>query len=139
MAQRELAHQVGALGDNIGLWVEDIGRVVLPGYLERHLGVKLRGQLGEELGRRFLSGPTGEIELNLYGEGEQDGKPVEILGEAKNRLYRRDVERFDQRLKTLEPGRLERALKVMFAFWIHPSAQEAARERAILLVVSYQR
>lgn len=139
VAQGRLSREMGALGNNVGLWVEDIARIVLPGYLERHLGVKLRGQLGEELGRRFLAGPAGEIELDLYGEGEQNGRPVEILGEVKNRLYRQDVERFIQQLKTLEPDRVQRAIKVMFAFWIHPSAQEAAREREVLLVASYQR
>lgn len=53
-AQQNLAQQVGVLSDNIGYGLEDIARVVLPGYLERHLGLVLEGKLGEELNRRFF-------------------------------------------------------------------------------------
>jgi chromosome segregation ATPase len=38
-ALKELAMQVGKLSDNVGFSLEDVAKVVLPGYLERHLHI----------------------------------------------------------------------------------------------------
>ena len=46
---RELAQQVGKLSDTIGFGLEDIARVVLPGWLSRHEGIEV-----DELTRTFL-------------------------------------------------------------------------------------
>src|SRR5439155_9242998 len=40
-AQTRTDQQVGRLGDNIGFGLEDIARVVAPGYLLRHHGIKM--------------------------------------------------------------------------------------------------
>ena len=53
-AQQDLARQVGSLSDNIGYELEDIAKVVLPGYLQRHFGLALEGVLGEELNHHFF-------------------------------------------------------------------------------------
>ena len=39
---QNLARSVGKLSDNVGFGLEDIARVVLPGYLERHLGILVK-------------------------------------------------------------------------------------------------
>jgi|GEM_PF-2015661 uncharacterized coiled-coil DUF342 family protein len=38
---RYLARQVGVISDTLGFGLEDIAKVVLPGYLERHLSVRV--------------------------------------------------------------------------------------------------
>src|SRR5207244_6080730 len=43
-AQTRTDQQVGRLGDNIGFGLEDIARVVAPGYLLRHHGIKKIGR-----------------------------------------------------------------------------------------------
>ena len=55
----------GALFENIGLGLEDIAHVVLPGYLYRHLGIEMG-----EFERRFLTVDGEEVEINLYAEGK---------------------------------------------------------------------
>ncbi len=64
-----LRQVVGKLSETVGFGLEDIARVVLPGWLYRHLGVEL-----EELERRFVIVDGREIEVNLYGEGLKRGK-----------------------------------------------------------------
>jgi hypothetical protein len=138
-ALHSLAQQVGALSENIGFGLEDIGRVVLPGYLERHYRVKLEGPLGAELGRKFFDVEGQYVELNLYGEGKRDGQKVTVLGEAKSRIHGREVEKFAHDVTLVGPQIQGETMRVMFGFYIHPTATEAAKKYEILLVASYQR
>ena len=138
-AQRNLAQQVGRLSETIGFGLEDIAKVVLPGYLQRHFGIVLEGELGEELSRRFFHVDGTDVEINLYGEGKRDGQRVVVLGEAKSRIYGNDVEKFAHNLAVIDHVLKGEVVRVMFGYFIHPSAQEAARERDILVVASYQR
>ncbi|MFQ6058561.1 MAG: hypothetical protein ACE5MB_06770 [Anaerolineae bacterium] len=138
-ALHQLARQVGTLGENIGFGLEDIARVVLPGYLERHYGLKLEGPLGAELGRKIFDVEGYWVELNLYGEGVRDGRKVIVLGEAKSRIHGREVEKFARDVALVEPLMKGEIMRVMFGFYIHPTAMEEAEKRQILLVASYQR
>ena len=138
-AQQNLAQQVGRLSDTIGYGLEDIAKVVLPGYLQRHFGIRLEGALGEELGRHFFHIDGSDVEINLYGEGERDGQRVVVLGEAKSRIYGNDVEKFAHNLAVMDHVLKGEVVRVMFGYFIHPSAEVAARERDILVVASYHR
>jgi polyhydroxyalkanoate synthesis regulator phasin len=138
-AQENLARQVGGLSDSIGYGLEDIAKVVLPGYLQRHFGIRLKGVLGEELDRHFFHIDGTDVEINLYGEGERDGQRVVVLGEAKSRIYKNDVEKFVHNLAVMDHVLKGEVVRVMFGYFLHPSAEIAARERDILLVASYQR
>jgi len=127
------------LSETIGFGLEDIAHVVLPGYLQRHYQVILEGPLGEELSRRFFWVEGREIEINLYGEGRRDGQRVVVLGEAKSRIYGREVERFLADVKLVENQVEGEVWRVMFGYYIHPTAVKAAEEQGVLLVASYQR
>ncbi len=134
-----LRQQVGALSENIGFGLEGIARITLPGYLERHLDVKVLGPLGEELNPRIL-GPEGqEEEFDLYGVGIRDGKEVTIVGEVKSRIYSDDVHSFLQRMERVGPALPEATLPVLFGYNIHPRAREEAEKAGLLLVAAYQR
>jgi len=138
-AVRQLAQAVGRLSDTVGYGLEDVAKVVLPGYLERHLGIRLSGELGEELKRQWIGPEGNEVEINLYGEGEQNGRRIVVLGEAKSRIYGREVEQFDRAIQPIAATLNEKVVKVMVGYLIHPSASRLAAEREILLVASYQR
>lgn len=138
-AVRQLAQAVGRLSDTVGYGLEDVAKVVLPGYLERHLGIRLSGELGEELKRQWIGPEGSEVEINLYGEGEQQGQRVVVLGEAKSRIYGREVEQFDRAIQPIAGTLREKVVKVMVGYLIHPSASRMAAERDILLIASYQR
>ena len=131
---QNLARNVGHLSDNVGFELEDIARVVLPGYLERHLGI-----LVKEFSRKFFSVNGDKIEINLYAAGKKEGKRITVLGECKSRIYRREVRSFVRqadKVRGLVKGDI---LLVMFGYWIHPSASVLAEEKDLLLIASYQR
>ncbi len=130
-----LRHEVGKLSEVVGFGLEDIARVVLPGWLHRNLGVEV-----EELERRFLILRGEEVEVNLYGEGYRNGSRVVVVGECKSRIHRRDVDKFYSEIyrPLVEESRKE-VLGVLFGYLIHPSAQERARSLGLYVVASYQR
>jgi len=132
---QDLATQVGRLSETVGFGLEDIARVMLPAYLQRHLDIQI-----DDLERNFLGPPGRQIEINLFGEGTRKGEKIFLLGEAKSRIYQRDVEKFCERLDSVKDY-LPRGemIRVMFGYFIHPSATEMAKEKGILLVASYQR
>ena len=109
--------------------LEDVAKVMLPPYLERHYHVKFTsGEVeGEEFERRFFTVNSVEVEVNLYGEGTMNGEEVVILGECKSRIYRREVDEFARTIERVEGLFQKRAIKVMFGFYIHPSAQGVAQ------------
>lgn len=130
----ELARQVGALSDVVGFGLEDIAKVVVPGWLYRHEGIEVG-----ELGRRFFRVDGEEVEANLYGEGFRDGKKVVVIGEAKARIYRREVEEFVMVLEKVEKLVADEVYRFMFGYLIHPSAEEEGKKRGITLIASYMR
>jgi len=133
-ALKELAMQVGKLSDNIGFSLEDVAKVVLPGYLERHLHIYV-----DVLDRRFFFVDGKEVEINLYGVGKKDGKEITILGEVKSRIYEREVNKFIRDVASVLPVIKGEVLKVMFGYLVHPYAAKRGEAEDVILVASYQR
>jgi seryl-tRNA synthetase len=131
---QNLARSVGKLSDNIGFGLEDIARVVLPGYLERHLGI-----LVKEFSRKFFSVNGDEVEINLYAAGKREGKRITVLGECKSRIHRREVRSFLRQADKVRGLLKGDILLVLFGYWIHPSASMFAEEKGVHLIASYQR
>ena len=133
--QRNLQIEITKLSDTIGYGIEDVAKVVLPGYLERHYKIKLG-----EIERRFFQTDGKEIEINLYAEGKKGKRKIYLIGEAKSRIYERDVQKFiSENLLLVEKFGEKNVIKVLFGFYIHPDATEIAKKNKILLVASYMR
>jgi len=134
-SMKEMRKEIGGLGATIGFGLEDIGRIVLPGYLERHYNIYVT-----DLNRKFFRvNKKTQIEINLYGEGKKNGKKIIILGETKSRIYEGEVKKFLQQISKIIPQIEHEILKVMFGYLIHPSASELAKKEGVILVASYQR
>jgi len=131
---QSLARSVGSLSDTVGFGLEDIAKVVLPGWLQRNEGI-----IVEKLERRFFSVDGEEIEVNLYGEGMRNGRKVVVVGEAKSRIYGDDVWKFHSKMEKIKHLIKEDVFRVMFGYLIHPSAEERAKELGIAVVASYMR
>lgn len=131
-ALQQLATQVGALSDNVGYGLEDIARVVLPGYLKHRHGVHV-----EHLERRIFTVDGQRFDVDLYAEGRRGRRRVVVVGEVKSRIYAREVHQFQQLLAAVQPQLPAEPLPVMFGYFIDLSATEAAREK-IVLIAAYQ-
>jgi hypothetical protein len=131
-ALQQLATQVGALSDNVGYGLEDIARVVLPGYLKQRYGVTV-----ERLERRIFSMDGQRFDVDLYAEGRRGRRRIVVLGEVKARIYAREVHHFQQVLQAVRPQLPAEPLPVLFGYFIDLSAMEAAQDQ-ILLIAAYQ-
>jgi uncharacterized phage infection (PIP) family protein YhgE len=131
---KEVNRKVERLDEQLGMTVESVAQIVLPGYLERHFGIKLEGKLGYELKPMFFR-LNGEWEqVDLYGEGTMGKEEICIVCECKAKIYERDVHAFVKKLERLWGLLRKRPIPVLFGYSIHPSAQEPASPHNILLV-----
>jgi len=125
--------EVGRLSDAVGFGLEDIARVVLPGWLHRSLGVEV-----DELRREFITIGGREVEVDIYGEGRLKGERVVVVGEVKSRISESDVRRFYERVYAPASEDLGvRVVGVLFGYLVHPSARRRARELGLHVVASY--
>ncbi len=139
MLYREHAEVKAALGkltDVIGFGLEDIARIVLPGWLYRHLSIDV-----EDLRREYFIVDGEEVEVNLFGEGTLKGERVVIIGEAKSRIYVDDVNKFYWRVYRPVSEKITKVktIGIMFGFLVHPSARKKAEGYGIYTVASYER
>ena len=132
----ELRREVGRLSEVVGFGLEDIARVILPGWLYRHLNVKV-----EELRREFFLVEGEEVEVNLFGKGFREGEEVLVIGEVRSRIYGSDVNRFYWKVvKSLEKLYPDvKIIGVLFGYLVHPSARKKAEELGLYVVASYER
>ena len=138
-AMKHLSINVHGLGETIGFGLEDIARIVVPGYLERHENIYI-----EELQRGFITVDGIEKEIDLFGECNMGEETVLIIGEVKSRIYEGEVKKFVANvvnpIRKSEKGEKKRCIyPLMFGYVIHPSAQRLAKIEGIHLVASYQR
>ncbi|MEM2443997.1 MAG: hypothetical protein QXK56_01945, partial [Sulfolobales archaeon] len=134
VAVENLSKEVGRLSETVGFGLEDIARVVVPGYLYRHESI-----LVDTLDRRFFVIDGEEVEVNLYGEGSRDDRKVVVIGECKSRIYGRDVEEFNKTYVKIKKVLKDEVYAFMFGYLIHPSAEDEAKKRGIKVIASYMR
>jgi hypothetical protein len=133
-AEKHIGEQLGNLSDRLGYGLEDVARVMLPAWLERHLGLRV-GQLE----RRFVKVEGEELELNLYGEGLKGKRSIILVGEAKSTIHPADVEKFAGRVEKLRAAAKDRLMvPVMFGYLIYSAATVIGRRFKIHLIASYQ-
>jgi hypothetical protein len=128
-AQKLTNEAVGRLTDTIGHDLESVARVSAPNWLQVYEDVRV-----PSLERRIFKVDGEDVEINLYGEGMKGRAPITVVGEAKSTIHGRDVEAFSgrvDRLKTQLPGRI---IKLMFAYWIHPSAEQEAKKLQVHVI-----
>ncbi|MGC8850173.1 MAG: hypothetical protein ACP5K1_02995 [Candidatus Bathyarchaeia archaeon] len=114
--------------------LEDVARVVVPGWLLRHEGINV-----ESLERRFFIVDEEQVEVNLYGGGTKDGERIVVLGEVKSRIYGKEVRESWERLSRVEELLKAPTYKLMFGFLIHPTAEKEAEALEMRLIASYMR
>nr|MDO8061547.1 hypothetical protein [Candidatus Freyrarchaeum guaymaensis] len=129
-----LASQVGRLSDAVGFGLEDIARVMVPGWLELNEGISVGN-----FERFYVVVDGEEVEVDLFGRGRDGKGEVIVVGECKSRIYRRDVLSFVRKVdavRRVHPG--VRVFSFMFGYLIHPSGDEEAERYGIKLLAPYR-
>jgi hypothetical protein len=130
-----LRSEVGKLSDTVGFGLEDIARVVLPGWLQRHLGLEV-----EEFRREFVEVEGRLVEVNLYGEGSLEGERAIVIGEVKSRIHSSEVRSFYEKTYIPISKKMEvKLVGLLFGYLIHPSAKMQAEELGLHVIASYEK
>lgn len=132
---RETRKQLGGISMTIGYTLENEAFRALPALLQKDFGIVVKGRLK----RQYVTDREGKpLEVNILGEGQQDGKELVIIGEAKSQLSKNDVDAFIRR----RLHRLEGVFKDVFSILVthmttDPEVEEYAKEKGIALYYSY--
>jgi len=128
-AQKLTNEAVGRLTDTIGHDLESVARVSAPNWLQVYEDVRV-----PSLERRIFKVDGEDVEINLYGEGMKGRAPITVVGEAKSTIHGRDVEAFSGRVGRLKSQLRGRVIKLMFGYWIHPSAEQEAKKLQVHVI-----
>jgi multidrug efflux pump subunit AcrA (membrane-fusion protein) len=132
-----LASQVGGLSDTVGFRLEDVARVMVPGWFERHMDITIEG----ELEPAYVSDGGLEVQVNLLGKGYRpSGEEVIIAGECKSRIHSGEVRSFARALETVKSAYKDKdVVAFMFGYLVHPTADTEAKGYDILVLAPYRR
>jgi hypothetical protein len=133
---KETRQMVAGLSDAVGYGLEDRAIERLPALLLSEHGIRVERRLV----RRFVEYPDGRTdEVNLFGRGRRNGTELTVVGEAKARPGKADVDRFLKLVGRLEQhGFIEgRPFLVLVGYSIHPGVERYARSRDLAVVPSY--
>jgi predicted nuclease with TOPRIM domain len=134
MTLQDIRQEIGGMSHAIGYGLEDQSYLTLPPILQRDHAITLKGRLK----RGFLeTGRNKYIEINIWGQGERDGKSIEIIGEAKTQLKKRDVDKFLQTLQAIQPHIDHSIHPVCITYQTSPSVIQYAKDKGISLYFTY--
>ncbi|NPV29180.1 MAG: chordopoxvirus fusion protein [Firmicutes bacterium] len=131
----ETRRQLGGLATTVGYRLEDEAFKALPALLERDHGLVVKGRLT----RKFVRDNRGEdIEVNIVGQAERNGRTCTIVGESKSQLSKKDVDAFiRKKLRRLE-GVFDDVFPVLVTYMIsQPDVEEYARQKGIAVYYSF--
>jgi predicted nuclease with TOPRIM domain len=132
---QDMRQEIGGLSHTVGYRLEDEAMKSLPRLLKRDLFIETQGTLIRDY---VEIGPKKYVELNIWGHGLRDGQPVEIIGEAKSQLKKRDVDKFLQTLKILEPIISKPIVPLLVTYQTSLDVRRYIQGKNIALYFSYQ-
>ncbi len=133
--QKEMRQELGGLAHTVGYRLEDESYRALPALLKSDLGVVVKGRLKRdyiEIGRDRY------VEVNIWGEGIYDGMQCVIVGEAKARLKRRDIDAFLRRAEELKMYVPKEQVRLLVTYNTSPQVLKYAAEKKVRVYFSYE-
>jgi hypothetical protein len=82
--------------------------------------------------------PGRRIEMNMWGSGLKEGRPVEIVGDTRSRLSQKHVDRFLQQIEFIGPHLGEKIVPVVIAHLATPELRRYMSEHGVLFYASFE-
>jgi hypothetical protein len=137
---RDMQKEIGGMSASMGYALENEAYRILPAFLQEHYGIKLA--------RRLIRTEIGGREINLFGEGEREGRIITLVGETKTRLdeRRKKLEKdifaeLEERVRAVvtERGIAEESIvRVLVTHYARPGMLQEAQEQGIIVVQSFE-
>jgi hypothetical protein len=133
--QEQIRVELGGLSTTVGYTLENEAYKKLPALLEKDHGIRIKRRLT----RTFVTDNKGKAnEINIFAHGQQNGKELTIIGEAKAQLSNNKVDEFlRKKVKQLD-GLFNEVFLVLVTHMITgPGVEDYVREKGIALYYSY--
>ena len=128
-----LHERVEGLSNAVGYSLENRAYLALPSILERRYGLRVEGALR----RRYVTIGRKMRQVNIYGYARRDGQKVLIVGEAKVRPSRSEIQRLRKLCEKLEAQEGLPVVPVFVAHDFPPAIEQALDAEGVLAVWSY--
>jgi len=129
--QKKTNKDLGGLSNSFGYFLENEAIRFLPGILKKEKGIDIR-----VMDRRYIVYPDGkDDEINIYGEGLQNGREVYVIGESKSQLGKKDVSKFQKLVRRVSDHLKSEVCPVIVTHSAHPSVEAYAGENMPELTV----
>ncbi len=126
--------QLGGISNTIGYSLEDRSFAPLKQLLEKEFNIRVT-----RLIRKNLVYPDGKFdEINIYGEGGQDGKEIVVIGESKAQFGLKDVKQFLRLLERVKKYLNKEIFPLALAYQYHPRAESELKKHHIKYYWSYE-
>jgi hypothetical protein len=135
-SMKQTRQMVAGLSDTVGYTLENRAMERLPAILGSEHGITVE----QPLVRRFVEYPDGGVdEVNVYGRGRRNGTEVTLVGEAKARPGKGDVDRFLELVSRLERNGwiAGEPFLLLIGHSIRPEVERYARSRNVEVLPSY--
>jgi len=130
---RVTRERLEGISNTVGYTLEDRAYKALPAILAQQ-GIQVEGRLI----RRYVQLKEKERQVNIFGHGRRNGEQVLILGEAKVRPSRREVDRFVRLARQVAAVERMPSVLVFVAYDFPPAVEAYIKEQDILPVWSYE-
>jgi len=133
---KKTREQLGGLSATVGYTLENKAFKALPDLLKADYGITLKGKLIRD---HIPDNQGDEIEVNILGKGERDGKEVLIVGESKSQLSAKYIDEFIRKKLNRLQGIHPNLFPVLVTHMVSSSAvKRYAKEKGLALYFSYQ-
>jgi hypothetical protein len=131
--QEKMREELGGLGMTFEYTLQNEAFKKLPELLKNDFGIQVK----QKLKRTYVRDINGKsMEVNIFGQGEKDGKEITIIGESKAQLSKKKVNYFlQENLKRLQGVYPEIFLVMVTHMITAPEVDQYAKKKGIALLL----
>ncbi len=122
--QDRMAKELGGLSNSFGYFLEDEAIASLPDILKKKKGIDI-----QVMDRRYIVYADGkDDEINVYGEGLENGKKVYVIGESKSQFGKKDADRFQKLIQRVSGHVRAKIYPLIITHSAHPTVEAYAKK-----------
>ncbi len=134
-----MGNELGGLSRTMSYALENEAFRVLPAYLEKNFAIIVQS--------RFVRTEIGGEEIDFYAHGEQNGRPVCIIGESKLKIderrhsgkeFGRIMSQLDKKAAAVQEDQPDcEIIRMLVTHYVRLSARQLLEDEGVLVVQSF--
>jgi len=122
--QDRMAKELGGLSNSFGYFLENEAITCLPDILKKKKSIDI-----QVMDRRYIVYADGkDDEINIYGEGLENGEKVYVIGESKSQFGKKDADRFQKLIQRVSGHVRAKICPLIITHSAHPTVEAYAKK-----------